>query len=108
MDYIFIHSSYLKLINENIVKHRLHVWFLNCSCSNSSTGVASMDRDNVWAQRVENCPLSLLPRHAAVAVTIGTKLTHHQFQGSTKHPSVLMNVSSKKHGLNVSKGKKNH
>ena len=65
-----------------------------------------MGRDNVGAQRVENCPLSLLPRQAAVAVTSGTKLTHHQIQGSTKHPSVPVNVSSKKQGLNVSKGKK--
>ena len=67
-----------------------------------------MGRDNVGAQRVENCPLSLLPRQAAVAVTSGTKLTHLiiRFKVPTKHPSVPMNVSSKKQGLNVSKGKK--
>ena len=62
-------SCTIKMVNFctliNIVKHHLHVWFLNCSCSNSSTGVASMGRDNVGAQRVENCPLSPLPRQAA-------------------------------------------
>ena len=93
----------------NIVKHHLHVWFLNCSCSNSSTGVASMGRDNVGAQRVENCPLSPLPRQAAGGggSQVEQSLLIISFKVLTKHPSVPMNVSSKKQGLNVSKGKKN-
>ena len=93
----------------NIVQNHLHVCFLNCSCSNSSTGVASMGRDNVGAQRVENCLLSPLPRQAAGGggAQVEQSLLIISFKVPTKHPSVPMNVSSKKQGLNVSKGKKN-